>query len=1099
MARSQDSLVLVTGASGYLATHCVHQLLNAGYKVRGTVRSLKNEEKIAPLKALKGSERLQLVEADLTSEHGWDSALKDVTFVLHTASPLPGLSSADESTITTAVSGVLNVLKAAAKAPTVKRVILTSSGLAILDFDKLRANPNYVYSEADWPENLEKLITYAVSKVKAERAAWDFVKQLTADQHKFELVVINPFLIFGPTLTDTVGTSLGIVQRFLTKPMAKLPKISIPSVDVRDVAKAHILAMTAAGAAGERIAVVYQPSYWMTQLGRDLSEEFSSQGFDIPTEELKEDDDRSALDPQTQAMLKQRPYGADVKVDTTKMKKILGMDKLIDMKTSVIDSAYSMFERNIVEKREEPKSYKTPHWALTRALLYICTIFTQYHSKMAGSPDALVLVTGASGYLATHCVQQLLNAGYKVRGTVRSMKNEEKIAPLKALKGSERLQLVEADLTSEHGWDSALKDVTFVLHTASPLPGLSSTDESTITTAVSGALNVLKAAAKAPTVKRVILTSSGLAIVDFDKLRAHPDYVYSEADWPENLDKLATYAVSKVKAERAAWDFVNQLSADQHKFELVVINPFLILGPTLTDVVGASIGMVQRFLTKPMAKLPKISIGSVDVRDVAKAHILAMTAAGAAGERIAVVYQPSYWITQMARDLSEEFSSQGFDIPTEELKEDDDRTALDPHMQAMLKQRPFGAEVKVDTAKMKKILGMDKLIDMKTSVIDSAYSLIERNIVEKREVVLVTGASGYLATHCVQQLLNAGYKVRGTVRSVKNETKIAPLKTLKGSERLQLVEADLTSEHGWDSALKDVTFVLHTASPFPAPSAADESTITTAVSGALNVLKAAAKVSTVKRVVLTSSGLAIMDFDKLRAHPDHVFSEADWPENLDNLATYAVSKVKAERAAWDFVKELTADQHKFELVVINPLIIFGPTLTDTVGSSIAMVQRFLTKPMAKLPKICVPSVDVRDVAKAHILAMTAAGAAGERIVVAYQPSYWMTQMARDLNEEFSSQGFSIPTEEMKQDDDTSGLDPHTQATLKQRPYGADIKFDTAKMKKILGMDKLIDTKSSVIESAYSLIERNIVEKREGYRGPKNFNRLDHKLCRFLKR
>ncbi len=65
------SVVLVTGASGYLATHCVQQLLNAGYKVRGTVRSLGNEAKIAPLKALTGSERLQLVEADLTSDQGW--------------------------------------------------------------------------------------------------------------------------------------------------------------------------------------------------------------------------------------------------------------------------------------------------------------------------------------------------------------------------------------------------------------------------------------------------------------------------------------------------------------------------------------------------------------------------------------------------------------------------------------------------------------------------------------------------------------------------------------------------------------------------------------------------------------------------------------------------------------------------------------------------------------------------------------------------------------------------------------------------------------------------------------------------------------------
>ena len=89
--------------------------------------------------------------------------------------------------------------------------------------------------------------------------------------------------------------------------------------------------------------------------------------------------------------------------------------------------------------------------------------------------------------------------------------------------------------------------------------------------------------------------------------------------------------------------------------------------------------------------------------------------------------------------------------------------------------------------------------------------------------------------------------------------------------------------------------------------------------------------------------------------------------------------------------------------------------------------------------------DVRDVAKAHILAMTAAGAVGQRIIVAYQPSYWVTQMARDLNEEFSSQGYKIPTEELKPDDDTSELDPYMKVMMKQRPYGVDVKIDTTKV------------------------------------------------------
>jgi nucleoside-diphosphate-sugar epimerase len=101
--------------------------------------------------------------------------------------------------------------------------------------------------------------------------------------------------------------------------------------------------------------------------------------------------------------------------------------------------------------------------------------------------------------------------------------------------------------------------------------------------------------------------------------------------------------------------------------------------------------------------------------------------------------------------------------------------------------------------------------------------------------------------------------------------------------------------------------------------------------------------------------------------------------------------------------------------------------------------------MAKTPKISIPTVDVRDVAKAHILAMTTAEAAGQRIIVAYQPSYWLIQMARDLNEEFSSQGYEIPVEELKADDDTSELDPHWKAVMKERPYGADVRLDTTRV------------------------------------------------------
>lgn len=128
------------------------------------------------------------------------------------------------------------------------------------------------------------------------------------------------------------------------------------------------------------------------------------------------------------------------------------------------------------------------------------------------------------------------------------------------------------------------------------------------------------------------------------------------------------------------------------------------------------------------------------------------------------------------------------------------------------------------------------------------------------ELILVTGAGGFIAMHVIDKFLSEGYKVRGTVRSLSNEGKVAPLRNLKGAEsRLELVEADLLNADSWEKAMKGVTIVLHVASPFPSQQPADEmELIRPALDGTLNVLREAFKNrDTVKRVVLTSSTIAI--------------------------------------------------------------------------------------------------------------------------------------------------------------------------------------------------------------------------------------------------
>ncbi|KAK5978947.1 Epimerase domain-containing protein [Trichostrongylus colubriformis] len=166
-------------------------------------------------------------------------------------------------------------------------------------------------------------------------------------------------------------------------------------------------------------------------------------------------------------------------------------------------------------------------------------------------------------------------------------------------------------------------------------------------------------------------------------------------------------------------------------------------------------------------------------------------------------------------------------------------------------------------------------------------------------LVLVTGASGYIASHCVRLLLNDGYRVRGTVRSLKNERKVAPVKKLQQGNRLELVEADLLKEDCWESVVSGCDYVLHIASPFPIVS--DATCIDTAVNGTLNVLRAVAKESRVKKVVLTSSCTAVNE-----GHPKNkTFDETSWSDvTSSSVDYYARSKTLAEKAAWDFVNSI---------------------------------------------------------------------------------------------------------------------------------------------------------------------------------------------------
>ncbi len=332
--------VCVTGASGFIAAHIVRELLERGYRVRGTVR--KNPESYPFLLALPGAaERLELVQADLLAAGSYDLAVEGCDYVMHTASPYEiNVKNPQTDLVDPAVNGTETVLESCIKSGNVKRVIFTSSIAAITD----EPDSNKVFTEKDWNtmSSLDRN-PYHFSKTAAELAAWDFIMKR---RPAFDLVAINPFMVIGPSLGPSLNTSNEIIRDIMTGVYPGIMDMNWGFVDVRDVAKAHVLAIETDTASGRYLCSA--EAVHMRELVA-LLKSAGFEGYALPKINLTGKAGTmlmkalSFTQPKNIGMYIRTTIGRTMRYDNAKIRRELGIS-FKPVKESMIDTVHDMIK-----------------------------------------------------------------------------------------------------------------------------------------------------------------------------------------------------------------------------------------------------------------------------------------------------------------------------------------------------------------------------------------------------------------------------------------------------------------------------------------------------------------------------------------------------------------------------------------------------------------------------------------------------------------------------------------------------------------------------------------------------------------------------------
>lgn len=263
--------------------------------------------------------------------------------------------------------------------------------------------------------------------------------------------------------------------------------------------------------------------------------------------------------------------------------------------------------------------------------------------------------------------------------------------------------------------------------------------------------------------------------------------------------------------------------------------------------------------------------------------------------------------------------------------------------------------------------------------------------IDKTKPILVTGATGYVASWLIKKLLDEGLTVHAAVRNPDNKKKVGHLDEIakKSSGKIVYFKSDLLENGSYAEAMKGCELVYHTASPFTSKIKDPQTDLVDpALLGTRNVLEQANKTESVKRVVLTSSCAAIYgDNIDIQKTPRGMITEEVWntTSSLKHQA-YSYSKTLAEKEAWEIVKK----QKRWDLVVINPSLVIGPALNpQAVTSESFTILKQLGDGSMKTgaPDFGIGVVDVRDLAYAHFQAGFKPGAKGRHIISGYNTTF----------------------------------------------------------------------------------------------------------------